>query len=158
MATRQVRQAGMEIEDVLQERSLQGLGFVAGSVTSGIIGAQEIADRILPLLQMPREPQTAAQFAASGGVKTGTAIAAGAVAARTSGLPLLILAFAGLGALGSAGADFVNAIQRTGLVAEQTRSRGRSRQDYSQPETASPSSPSSPSGDNGGGAAAELTV
>lgn len=117
-ATRNVSQAGNEVLDVLQERDLQGLAMVGLSTTGGVIAAQEIADRALPLLNMPMNPQTATQFAASAGVKGGTAAVLGIAAGRMTGLPLIVTAFAGVGALAGAGADLVNAVQRTGFLAE----------------------------------------
>lgn len=118
VASRQTRQAGSEIQDVLEERDVRGLGLVALSSAGGVVVAQEVADRILPLLNMPRNPTTATEFAASGGVKTGVALGFGALAARLSGVGTLVAAFMGVGSLAGAGADFLNAIQRTGLAAE----------------------------------------
>lgn len=118
VASRNVQQAAGEIQDVLTERDPSSIGVVALSTTGGVIGAQEVADRVLPALGMSREPTTATEFAASGGVKTGTAAVIGVLATRFSGLPLVATSFAGVGALASAGADFVNAVQRTGFFAE----------------------------------------
>lgn len=131
--SRNVTQAGNEVLDVLEERNVQGLAFVGLSTTGGVIFAQEVADRVLPLLNMPRNPQTATQFAASAGVKGATAAGLGALAGRLSGMPLVAVAFAGIGALAGAGADLVNAIQRTGFLAEApfTGSSGGSSQNSS---------------------------
>lgn len=116
--TRDTRQAASEIQDVLAERDPTALGAVAVSTTGGVIAAQEIADRVLPALGMNREPQNATEFAASAGVKGATAAGIGVLATRLTGLPLVVTAFAGIGALASTGADLVNAVQRTGFLAE----------------------------------------
>lgn len=149
MVTRNVNQAGGEILDVLEERDLQGLAFVGLSTTGGLIAAQEVADRVLPLFNMPRNPQTAGQFAASAGVKGVTAAGLGALAGRLSGYPLIVAAFAGLGALAGSAADAVNAVQRTGFFAE-SPFRGTS--------SSSSSSSSSASSSSGQTASAEVRV
>lgn len=151
--SRDVTQASNEILDVLEERRPSSLGFVAGSTTVGVVGAQEVADRVLPIFNMPREPETASQFAASGVVKGLVATGIGLLAPRFSGLVLAVMAFAGIGALASAGADFVNAIQRTGFLAESPFRGQQIQQDQSGSSSSSPS-PSRSSG----GQAAELSV
>lgn len=122
----EAEQAGREIQDVLVQRGPAAFGFVAGSTTLGVVGAQEVADRVLPLIpNMGREPDSAGEFAVSSLVKMVVAGVLGAastgrlpVVPRLSGLPLAIVAFAGVGALASSGADLVNAVQRTGFLAE----------------------------------------
>lgn len=156
--TRQVDQAGREILDVLEEGDVRGLGFVAGSTTAGVIGAQEIADRVLPLLGMNRNPQNATEFAASAGVKGITAVGIGAVGTRLTGLPLLIAAFAGVGALAGAGADFVNAVQRTGFLAESPIQQARMQQSGGGSTSTSTSTPSASRSGTATPARADVTV
>lgn len=154
----QAQQAAAEIQDVLEERSPRALGTIAFSTTGGVILAQEVADRVLPLAGLPRNPQTATEFGASGLVKTGVAAGMGAVATRLSGMPLLVSAFAGVGALAGAGADFVNALQRTGLLAEQGSLGNVSASASTGASRPRPSGSSSPSGNSGGGGTSEIRV
>jgi len=95
-----------------------GLGVIAVSSAGGVIVAQEIADRVLPVLGMSRTPESMSGFLASAGVKAGSAAGFGVLAARLSGLPLVVLAWMGVGALAGAGADFFNAVQRSGFLSE----------------------------------------
>ena len=118
VGSRQTSQAAREVQDVLQERDIPGLGVVAVSTAGGVVVAQEVADRVLPALGFRREPTNATGFAASAGTKGTVALAMGVLAARLSGVPLLIAAWGGVGALAGAGADLFNAIQRTGFFAE----------------------------------------
>lgn len=118
IATRESQAVAGEIQDLLEDRDVQGLGFMALVGASGVIVAQEVAERVLQFLNMPRDPTTATQFAASGAIKLGYALAVGALAAAMglSGLGLAALAFHAMGAVVFAGADLWNAVQRSGLL------------------------------------------
>lgn len=118
VAGRQTSQAAREIQDVLNERDPSALGVLATGTASGVVIAQEVADRVLPAAGFQREPTDAMGFLASSGVKGGVAVAFGVLGARLSGLPLLFAAFGGVGALAGAGADLFNAVQQTGFLAE----------------------------------------
>lgn len=121
LVSRESRDVAGEIEDVLDERDLKGIGGLALGGASGVILAQEITERVLPLLNMPREPTTGTQFAVAGAIKVGYALLVGAIAANMSGTALVLLAFHAVGAIVFAGADWVNAVQRTGLLSEQPK-------------------------------------
>lgn len=118
LVTRNARSTATAIEDQLEARDIQGLGLMALAGATGVILAQEFTERVLPLLSMPREPASAVQFAVAGGVKLVLALIVGAVGAQMSGLLLVFLAFSAAGSVVFAGADFVNAVQRTGFLAE----------------------------------------
>lgn len=123
VVTNEAEAVAREIEDQLEARDIQGLGFLALAGATGVIIAQEVTERVLPLLNMNREPQSATEFAAAGGIKIVFALGIGVLAAQMSGLALAFLAFHAVGAVVFAGADFVNAIQRSGLAAETTRNQ-----------------------------------
>lgn len=148
MVTLNARQSANEIQDVLETRNVQGLGVIALSAAGGVVLAQEIADRILPALGFSRNPNTATGFFASAATKAALALGFGIASASMSGVGLVVAAYMGIGALAGAGADLLNAVQRSGLAAEST-SRQRSRQQ---------SSASSSSGGGGGGGAYEVTA
>lgn len=122
LVTNEAQAVAQEVEDQLEARDLRGLGFLALAGATGVIIAQEVTERVLPLLQMPREPSTPTQFGAAGLVKIAFALVVGAIAATQSGFVLVFLAFHAVGAVVFAGADFVNAVQRSGLLAESNRS------------------------------------
>lgn len=121
LVTRDARQTANEIQDQLEARDIQGLGLMAVAGAAGVILAQEVTERVLPLLSMPSEPSTAVQFVAAGAVKIALALVIGFIGASMGGLPLVILAFSAVGSTVFAGADFWNAIQRSGFLAEAPR-------------------------------------
>lgn len=126
--SREARDVSREIEDQLEARDIRGLGVLAIAGATGVIIAQEVTERVLPLLQMPREPSTPTQFFAAGGIKLAYALIIGAIATNISGLGLALLAFHAVGAVVFAGADLVNAVQQSSLLAEQPRGRPVPRQ------------------------------
>lgn len=139
VVTSEARSVAREIEDQLEARDVQGIGLLALMGATGVIVVQEVTERVLPLLNMPREPTSGVQFAASGAIKIAYALVVGVVAAQMSGIALVALAFHAVGAVVFAGADFVNAIQRTGLLAE--ASRGGVPQGQAQPSGGSGNRP-----------------
>lgn len=150
LVTRDARQIARETQDALVARDLQGLAFVAVGLASGVVIAQEIADRILPLLGFAREPSGAVGFVASGAVKFSVALLAGVAATSLSGMGLVFTAFVALGHLAGAGADLFNAIQRTGFFAEAPSMGGRgARSSFERVESASASTAVENSGQQG---------
>lgn len=135
LATREAQDVAREIQDELQARDVQGLAFIAFFSGTGVVLAQEISERVLPLLNMPSQPTNMTEFLASAGVKLVYALVVGVIAANMSGIALFALAFHALGSVVFAGADLLNAIQRSGFLSENTsfsanfgsggRSRGR---------------------------------
>lgn len=115
MVSRQTRQAGNEVLDVLSRRDVQGVAAIGLSTAGGVVVAQEITDFILPQLGMSKNPSSAAGLGASALVKGGVALGFGAVATRLSGIGTLITAFMGVGSLTSAGADVIDMLQSGGL-------------------------------------------
>ena len=100
---------------MLEGRNVTDLAVTAIGATSGFVIAQEVADRVLPVLGMNVDPSSGSELGASVIVKTVTAVGLGAAAGATSGLPLIALAFAAVGSLGNAGADLLDMAQRFGL-------------------------------------------
>jgi len=150
--TRESADIAREAQDALQKRDVQGLAIVSLGIAGGVVVAQELADRVLPALGFSRTPSSATGFAASGGVKFVAALVVGTVAAQLSGLGLAVAAFAAIGHLAGAGADFINAVQRTGLAAEATRGQRRRTSTTSSSTTSSTPSASSANGASAGGA------
>lgn len=123
MVSADVRTSAQRIQDVLESRDVEGIAVVGASVASGVILAQEVSDRLLPALGMPRDPTSGKEFAGSAASKALVALGVGYAAAQFDGIPLIAMAFAGAGALGAGAADLINAIQRTGLASENPRGR-----------------------------------
>jgi len=121
MVDPQVTSSANSIQTVLDNRDVQSLALVGGAAAGGVIVAQEIADRVLPAVGMSRDPTNGKEFAASALAKAAVGLGAGWGAAQSNGLPLVALAFIGVGALGGAAADMFNAVQRTGLASEAPR-------------------------------------
>lgn len=143
VVTTEAEDVAREIEDQLESRDIRGLGFLALAGATGVIVAQEVTERVLPLLNMPREPQSPTQFVAAGAVKLAFALVVGVLAANVGGVALVFLAFHAVGAVVFAGADFVNALQRSDLLSESpTRARGGS---------GNPQKPSQPRAPNAAG-------
>lgn len=118
VVTNEAQDVARELRDQLDSRDVAGLGFVALSTAGGVIIAQEIADRVLPVLGFSRDPTNASGFAVSGALKVVLALLAGSLATATGGMASVVVAFIALGHVVSGGADFFNAIQRTGFLAE----------------------------------------
>lgn len=117
VTTRESKRVAGEINSALDERDVQGLAFIALSTAAGVVLAQEIADRVLPLLGFAREPTDATGFAVSAVVKLAVAVLVAPLLAG-SGLVAVVGAFLSLGHVVSSGADLFNAVQRTGFLAE----------------------------------------
>lgn len=164
LATSESRQVAREIQQQLQARDIQGLAFLAFAGASGVLIAQEVTERVLPLLGMNREPSTTTGFLAAGAVKIAYALVVGAVAANMSGVLLVALAFHAAGSVVFAGADFFNALQRSGFLSENTNfnlSGGRQRNRRVPVQRSSGNSGGSSRStatQNGGGNAHEVSV
>lgn len=134
MVTLNARQSANQINDVLSERDVQGIAVVALSAAGGVVVAQEVADRVLPALGMSRNPSSLKGFGASAAVKGAVALGFGFAAASLSGIGLVAAAYMAVGSLAGAGADLLNAVQRSGFAAESpysdysTQSRNQQRQ------------------------------
>lgn len=118
MVSLNARQSASEIGDVLEERDVQGLGVIALAAAGGVVVAQEVADRILPMLSYSPNPNNATGFVASAAVKAAIALGFGIAASGMTGYGLVALAYMAVGALAGAGADVLNAVQRSGFAAE----------------------------------------
>lgn len=139
MVTVNARQSANDINNVLQERNIQGLAVVALSAAGGVVVAQEVADRILPLIGQSRNPSGLTGFATSAGVKGAVALGFGILATNLSGIGLVAAAYMAVGALAGAGADLLNAVQRSGLAAESPRSSSSSSSSSNSNTSRSPS-------------------
>lgn len=122
LVSREASNVADEVTRQLEARDVKGLAFIALTTATGVVVAQEFADRILPALGFGREPTTASGFGASALVKVVLALIVGAVAPVGSPLVSALAGFIALGHVVSAGADLFNAIQRTGFLAEQGQS------------------------------------
>lgn len=122
LVSREASNVASEVTRQLESRDVKGLAFIALTTATGVVLAQEIADRILPAVGYPREPTSAGGFAVSAGVKVFVALIVGALAPVGSTFVSALVGFLALGHVVSAGADLFNAIQRTGFLAEQGRS------------------------------------
>ena len=153
MVSADVTTSAQRIQDVLESRDVQGVALVGASVASGVILAQELSDRLLPAVGMPRDPTNAKQFAGSAASKALVGLGVGYAAAQFQGIPLIVMAFAGAGAVGSAAADLINAVQRTGLAAENPRGKT-----YYQSGSGTQTSRSTNRGSSSNGQTASVTV
>lgn len=114
--SRNVNQAGREIQEVLSDRQPTALGFAAVAGGGGAIAAQEVAQQVLSALGRPIEPTSPANLGISSLSKMVVAVVFGAVAARLGrGVGFLLAAVAGFGALVSAGVDLFDLVQRGGI-------------------------------------------
>ena len=141
MVSANVRNSANRVNSVLQERNVQGLALVAFSAAGGVVVAQEVADRILPALINTRNPSGLRGFGISALVKAGVALAFGIVATNLSGLGLVAAAYMAVGALAGAGADLLNAIQRSSLAAEAPSARAYQTQSSTSTSTSTSASP-----------------
>lgn len=156
MVTSEARNVAREIESALDTRDIQPatIGVLAAAGAAGAIIAQEVAERVLVLLDRPRDPTQASDLGISVLAKAGFAVlwvAVGAAAGLTSGLGLIVVGVGGLGALVSAGVDFFDMLQRGGLPGQMptTGSQGRNRQPSRPSPSPSPAQPQDAATDGG---------
>lgn len=123
MVVADLRQSANGILTQLNERDVTAIAALGTLGAGGVVLAQEVADRVLPILNQPRNPTSASGFGASALVKALGATATAAIGMRfdTAGRAAAgILAF---GMLASAGADFFNVLQRGGIPGAQPAAR-----------------------------------
>lgn len=107
MVTLQVQNTASDIENVLDDRNILGLLTVAGSTAGGVMLAERISNRVLPRIGLSADPSTLLEAAGSSGLKMAVALGFGLAAGEVSGLPRVMLAFFGVGALTAAGVDIL---------------------------------------------------
>lgn len=136
MATAEARQTADSIQNVLSERDILGMATIAVSTSGGVLFAERIANRVLPMIGMPTTPSTMMEALASAGIKGSVALVGGVAAAQTSGLPMVVGAFLAVGALTAAGVDLIGvffdvpelrALQNIGRTSNRSRVSGRTR-------------------------------
>lgn len=125
MVTQNVNRLANQAQDTLEGRDVRGFITVAGSTAVGVITAQSITDRVMGMLGMSADPQNITEFAASIAIKGGVAAGFGVLAANLSGLALVVAAFAGVGALVSAGVDLIDGLLSTAPLAGLAPQQGR---------------------------------
>lgn len=113
MVTANVERSAKNVQSALESSDIRSIAVIGIAAAGGVIVAQEVADLVLPALQRPMNPSAAVDFGISASVKTVFGVALGFLAAQMgSGIALVALAFHAVGALGSAGADVIEAVQR----------------------------------------------
>lgn len=150
-----------EFRDIASQRDVTGLAGIAVAGAGGGILAQEVADRVLPALGMSRTPQSTSDFAASFAVKLVAALGLGIAAIRVgTGSVGQVLAVGAAGATVLAGADFFDAVQRSGFLAEMPVGGSRHAIGTASPSPAPPSraSPRPNDGPAVTGSTADATV
>lgn len=115
MVSLSTQRAAENIQDTLEDRDLRGIGLFVGAGAVGAIIAREVAERVLSAVGMNRDPQSASEFGVSVLSQVGVALTLGIVGANMGGIALLLAAFAGAGALVSAGVDAFQVLQRGGI-------------------------------------------
>lgn len=109
-------------EDIVEDQDIAGGATLALAGAGGGVLAQQVANRVLPVVGMSAMPQDTTGLAASGVTKLGVAAIHGFLAREVGGTPGAILALGGLGAGVVAGGDLVSAIlQATGSSSQQIR-------------------------------------
>lgn len=129
MVTANAERLADRAEDTLEGANITALATVGLGAAAGVTIAQRITDRIMGVLNMPIDPETPVQFGVSIGLKGLMAVAFGFLAAQVGGgLISLALAFAGLGALASAGVDVIVALLETAPLGGGTGAQRRQAQ------------------------------
>jgi hypothetical protein len=119
-ATRQVQDVSREFADLVEDRELLGLGFIAVATATGVALAQQIVDTLVPRLPddlgLRADPSRARDFLAAGLVEGLWAFTVGFVAVKFigSGRPFLFATAVGLsiGGFAIAGANLIEWGQR----------------------------------------------
>lgn len=108
-----VQQATGSLQDVLSLDNPRALGFLALATAGGVVIAQEVADRLLPIFGFSREPSSATGFGVSAAVKFLAAIAvAGAAPILSLGaLPTALAVGVAFGHAVGGAADLLNFIE-----------------------------------------------
>lgn len=109
-------------ENIVQDQDIAGGATLALAGAGGGVLAQQVANRVLPVVGVSAMPQDTTGLAASGVTKLGVAALHGFLAREVGGTPGAILALGGLGAGVVAGGDLVSAaLQATGSSSQQIR-------------------------------------
>lgn len=144
MVSPNVRSLADSFNSIVQQRDLRGAAVVAVTTAGGGIIAQQVTQRLLPVLGFSASPNNAVGYGASAAAKLLVAGFHGWLGAKVGGTPGLLLMVGGVGAATLAGADVVSLLQRLTVTAEQsltgsaTRSRSVSRAVQSSSTRASP--------------------
>lgn len=138
--SREASNAAQAVQSELEDRDIMGIGILAGAGAVGALLAQEIAERVLGLLDRPIDPSSASDLGISILAKVGFAllwVTVGVAAGLTSGLGLIAVGVGAFGALVSAGVDFFDMLQRGGLPGSNPRQAAPAREinQVSQPST-----------------------
>lgn len=112
VTTHETRAVAREVEDQLEARDIQGLAYVAVAGATGVLLANEVTQRVLPLIfdSSVTQATTPVQFAASAGIKIGLGLVLGAVGAAMSGAVQVFVVLAAVGSVIFGGTDIVNAV------------------------------------------------
>jgi len=129
MVSLQARNTAQSVQNILESQDIMAIVTVAGSTAGGVIIAQRLANRVLPMIGLSPQPSTLTDALGSAGFKGLAAVAVGLAAAELSGLPQVVAAFIAAGHLTSAGVDLVQVFLSVPELNQlrQTRTRTRSR-------------------------------
>lgn len=119
VVSRNFTEIGSEFQDIASERDIPGLAALGLTGAGGGVIAEEVKDRVMPLINQPRNPNNPTGLAVSFVVKMVTALLMGVVATRIGGGSVSQLLYVGgIGATIAAGVDLFDAIQASGFLAE----------------------------------------
>lgn len=111
VVTRDTKQVAREVQDQLEHRDVKGLAYVAVAGASGVMLAQTVTRKLLPLVfDGVTQPGTPAELAVAGGIKIGLALVLGAIGASMGGIAMTFLVFMAVGATVFGGADWLSAL------------------------------------------------
>lgn len=151
MVTANAERLAAQAEQTIDRRDFGGLAVLALGAAGGVVVSQMIADRVMEEIHEVTDPATATQWITAIGTKVVVALGSGYLAAQTSGLALVLLAFHGIGALASAGTDVLDwLLAQTGGDAAAPRG-GRSQSTVKKRARSTASRSSSPSATSSGG-------
>lgn len=125
MVSLQARNTAQSVQNILESQDIMAIVTVAGSTAGGVIIAQRLANRVLPMIGLSPQPSTLTDALGSAGFKGLAAVAVGLVAAELSGLPQVVAAFIAAGHLTSAGVDLVQVFLSVPELNQLRQSRGR---------------------------------
>lgn len=129
LSTREAEEAAQDVVESIESLEAGSIGLLLGALSFGAIAAQEVAERVLVFMEMPRTPSTGRHLGVSVLAKLVFAILIATIAVSFSGLGLAVAAFTAVGSLTSAGVDAWQMLQRGGIPGQDTRSQSRSQAD-----------------------------
>lgn len=109
------------VSQVLEEREIAPIVAISVSTAGGVVVADVIANRVLPMVGISADPSTLVDAIASAGLKGVMALALGVAAAEMTGIPQLAIVFGAVGVLTSAGADLLTVLFDLPQVAQVRR-------------------------------------